>query len=114
MWFGSYAGVTAVGGLYFWFGSDAVAKRQSYPWFLGVTVALLAGFLYFGIQAPIGVIVLVGLFASLGAVTHARTTTFCSSCARMVNRGLFGTLANFCPRCGRALDKDVLRGDASV
>ena len=106
--------MAAVGGLYFWFGSDAVAKRQAYPWFLAVTVVLLTGLLYFGVQAPIGVAVTVALFAALGAFIHAQTTVFCPSCARMINRGLFGTLANFCPRCGKALDNDAARRDAAV
>jgi hypothetical protein len=119
IWLGAYAGVTVVGGLYYLFGSDAVAKRQSYPWFLAFAMALFTGLVYFGLQMPIGSALAWVLFGSVIAVVHARTTVFCPSCARMItgswsNRILFGNLADFCPRCGKRLDKGVPHRDSGV
>lgn len=95
----------AVGGLYFWFGSNAGDKRQLYPWVSGVMLVGVLGFAYFVVQPPLGFFGLLAIFGTLSTVVHARSTLFCPQCARMIYRGPLAARVNYCPRCGRPLDQ---------
>ena len=112
LWFGAIFVVTGAGHLYFWFGSNAEDKRQLFPWFSAVNALLFLGFLYFAIDAPAGVLVMFGVFLTIGALIHVRLTTFCPRCARMIYRGVWSARVSFCPRCGLALDRALSRTEA--
>lgn len=105
VFFGALWLIWAAGGLYFWFGSNAVDKRQLYPWFSGSTLILTLGLAYFVAQVPL-VLMLFIAAAGVGAtVLHVRATTFCPRCGRMIYRGMLVGRADYCPRCGLALDR---------
>jgi len=112
LWFGAIFVVTGAGHLYFWFGSNAEDKRQLFPWFSAVSALLFLGFLYFAMDAPAGVLVMFGVFLTIGALIHVRLTTFCPRCARMIYRGVWSARVSFCPRCGLALDRALSRTEA--
>lgn len=93
------------GGLYFWFGSNAVDKRQLYPWFSGASLILMLGFAYFVAQVPLPFMLFIAAIAVAGTVFHVRMTTFCPRCARMIYRGMLVGRVDYCPRCGLELDR---------
>ena len=109
LWFGTLWVVGGIGSLYFWFGSNAEDKRQLYPWFMTLMLLLMLGFVYFAVQAPLPFLALFALFGIASTVFHVKRTKFCLKCGRMVYRGGFFNRADFCPRCGLALDRPAPR-----
>ena len=103
IWFGTMWVVGGLGTLYFWFGTDVEDKRQLFPWFTGLLLVLVLGFVYFVIQAPPAILGIFALFGIANTVYHVRMTTFCPKCARMIYRGRLFNRVNFCPRCGLAV-----------
>ena len=105
VFFGALWLIGAAGGLYFWFGFNAVDKRQLYPWFSGSTLVLTLGLAYFVVQVPLPFMLFLAVIAVAGTVFHVRTTTFCPRCARMIYRGMLVGRVEYCPRCGLELDR---------
>ena len=103
VWFGTLWVVGGIGGMYFWYGSDAEDKRQLYPWFLTLTSCLMLGLIYFVVHPPVFFLLFFTAFAVVGGVIHVKFTAFCPRCARMINRGMFSYRVDFCPRCGLRL-----------
>ena len=105
VWFAALFVTNGVGILYFWYGTSAADKRQFFPWFSALTAVLFLGLLYFGVQAPLPLVAVVGVFVGVGAAVHVQFTTFCPRCARMIIRGVLSARVDFCPRCGLPLDR---------
>lgn len=102
IWVGAFILVNAIGAVYFAIGRDAEAKGLRYRWYLvfdGVfLLAVVSMILPPKSLLPVMMIPLVVVII----VYNLRTTTFCPRCARMVKRGLRGTVTT-CPHCNAPL-----------
>lgn len=90
--------VNAIGAVYFAVGRDADAKTLRYRWYLVFDGALLLAVIsMLGSPRSLVPVMMIPLVVVI-IVYYLRTTVFCPRCARMVSRGLRGTVKT-CPYC---------------
>lgn len=95
--------ICAGGGAYYWFGSGAATKRKTFPWFMGARGALWVGAEWVGLQVPARDFLLIAALTGVLAILNIAKVTFCTRCARMIDRGLLFRRVRSCPRCGAPL-----------
>jgi hypothetical protein len=98
IWVGAFFVVNAIGAVYFAIGRDAAAKALRYRWYLVFDGLFLLAVISMLVPPKSLVPVMMIPLVVVIIVYYLRTTTFCPRCARMVRRGLRGTVTT-CPHC---------------
>lgn len=104
VWFGVYAIISMAGAAYYWLGTNASTKRDTFPWFLLGNAVLFLSVATFGLELPPVPLVFITVILVLITTRNIFAITFCARCARLIDRGLVFRRDRFCPRCGAPLD----------
>jgi hypothetical protein len=105
LWAGAYAIIGMAGGAYYWLGTNASTKRDTFPWFMIVCAILFLCVAEFGLQLPALPLAFVAVMLVLVTARNIFAVTFCSRCARMIDRGVLFKRSHFCPRCGAPVER---------